>query len=71
MRAAVADVAADTTDTVLWVLSLILLVPLLMRGLLSLVPPLILLLLRLMRGLLSLVPPLILLLPRLMYWKMC
>ena len=47
-------------------LSLILLVPLRMRGLLSLVPRLILLLVRLIRGLLSLVPRLILLLLRLM-----
>ena len=50
----------------LWLLTLILLlVPLLMRGLLSLVSRLRLLLLRLMRGLLSLVPRLILLLLRL------
>ena len=47
-------------------LSLISLVPLLMRRLLSLVPRLMLLLLRLMRGLISLVPRLILLLLRLM-----
>ena len=49
-------------------LSLILLVPLMMRGLLSLAPRLILMLLRLMRGVLSPVPRLILLL--LLMWRL-
>ena len=69
VRAAVADVAADNSATLLRLLLLIFLVPLrillLMRGLLlSLMPRLILLLLRLMRGLLlSLMPRLMLRLP--------
>ena len=55
VQAAVADVAADTAGTAVAApVTDILLVPLMMRGLVSLVPRLILLLLRLMRGLLSL-----------------